>query len=410
LSYILLLLPFSLFFKAFVPDLIVTISVCYYVWLLFLHKFSTIIEFVNPKYFNWKMFYFYFAFLLVIILSSLLSDNVLFSIKSSIFYVRFALFGLFFIYALNKHPNLSRYFCYALLAAFIFLIIDTYTQFILGKDLFLRVSYSASQVTGVFDRPRIGSYLSRLYPLLIGLIFLNFKNTNKNFLLISILFIIIDVLVFITGERTSFFYMLLSSCVIILLINKFKTLRIITLCLSIILIALIVKYSPTVKNRMIDATLQQTGINTGHINIFSPEHESHIKTALNMFLDKPILGHGPNMFRIKCLDPKYATGVMPCNTHPHNFYVQLLAETGILGFSFLFSLFWYVVYLVIRQFHSIIFNKNKRYLTDYQVCLLAGMLIAVWPFTPNGNFFNGTLAIFYTLPFIFFIQSQSKKK
>lgn len=161
---------------------------------------------------------------------------------------------------------------------------------------------------------------------------------------------------------------------------------------------------------MIDATLQQTGINTGHINIFSPAHESHMKTALNMFLDKPILGHGPNMFRIKCLDSKYATGVMPCNTHPHNFYVQLLAETGILGFSFLLGLFCYVVYLVIRQFHSIVFNKNKRYLTDYQVCLLAGMLIAVWPFTPNGNFFNGTLAIFYTLPFIFFIQSKYKKK
>ena len=127
------------------------------------------------------MFYFYFAFLLVINLSSLLSDNVFFSIKSSIFYVRFALFGLFFIYALNKHPNLSRYFCYALLVAFIFLIIDTYTQFITGKDLFLKVSYNAGQVTGVFDRPRIGSYLSRTYPLLIGLIFVNFKNTSSRF-------------------------------------------------------------------------------------------------------------------------------------------------------------------------------------------------------------------------------------
>ena len=40
---------------------------------------------------------------------------------------------------------------------------------------------------------------------------------------------------------------------------------------------------------------------------------------------------------IICKDEKYATGITPCMTHPHNFYIQLLAETGIIGFLFLFS-------------------------------------------------------------------------
>ena len=40
---------------------------------------------------------------------------------------------------------------------------------------------------------------------------------------------------------------------------------------------------------------------------------------------------------IICKDEKYATGINPCMTHPHNFYIQLLAETGIIGFLFLFS-------------------------------------------------------------------------
>ena len=80
-----------------------------------------------------------------------------------------------------------------------------------------------------------------------------------------------------------------------------------------------------------------------------------------------------------------------------NFYLQLLAETGIVGFLFLFSVLIYVSYTAIRQLKSIIF-KRKRPLTDYQVCLLAGILITVWPLTTNGNFFNNWLMIAYSLP------------
>jgi O-antigen ligase len=110
------------------------------------------------------------------------------------------------------------------------------------------------------------------------------------------------------------------------------------------------------------------------------------------------------MFRVMCKDEKYAVGVSSCSTHPHNFYIQLLAETGILGFLFLIGAFIYVLYSALRQFKSIIF-KQKRPLTDYQVCLLAGILITVWPFSPNGNFFNNWLMIIYSLPVGFYLQS-----
>ena len=128
-----------------------------------------------------------------------------------------------------------------------------------------------------------------------------------------------------------------------------------------------------------------------------------------MFKDQPILGHGPKMFRKLCKDKKYAVGKVPCSTHPHNFYIQLLAETGIIGFLFLFGALSYVILISFQQLKSII-CRQKRPLTDYQVCLLAGILISVWPFSPNGNFFNNWLMVVYSLPIGFYLQSIYSKK
>ena len=92
--------------------------------------------------------------------------------------------------------------------------------------------------------------------------------------------------------------------------------------------------------------------------IFTAQHDSLIRTAYKMFEYKPIFGHGPKMFRVICKDEKYATGVSPCMTHPHNFYLQLLAETGIIGFLFLLSALAYFLYTSFRQFKSIILKKK----------------------------------------------------
>ena len=51
------------------------------------------------------------------------------------------------------------------------------------------------------------------------------------------------------------------------------------------------------------------------------------------FLDSPLRGLGVANYRDLCADILAEGSAFRCDNHPHNFYIQLLAETGILGFA-----------------------------------------------------------------------------
>jgi O-antigen ligase len=400
LSLIFSLFPFLLLTGPFLPDLILSLGALGFLFICFKDR--------NFFYFKFKIFYIFLIFCAVCIISSIFADDVLLSLESSLFYFRFGIFACLIWYLIGKNISFLKYFFYCLIVVFCFLILDGYFQFLFGFNIIGNKLIGGFHVTSIFDRPKLGSFLARLFPLLLALMIVLKVRDRYLIFFGGLLFILIDVLIYLTGERTSFIFMMISSLFILLLIDRLKYLRLITLLLSLVLIIGITLVSPTVKKRMVDTTLKQIGVGGERLIIFSPNHDSHIRTAFNMFLDKPVLGHGPKMFRVKCADPKYAVGHTPCSAHPHNFYIQLLAETGILGFLFLFSTFAYVLYCVYRQLKTI-FLKQKRYLSDYQVCLLAGILISVWPFSPNGNFFNNWLAIIYSLPIGFYLNSIYQK-
>jgi hypothetical protein len=179
-------------------------------------------------------------------------------------------------------------------------------------------------------------------------------------------------------------------------------LRLITFSVSFLIVIFLTINDNRLLQRFIKMPIQSMGLGNQENKkyIFTPMHDSHIKTALNMFIENPILGVGPRMFRIKCSDVNYSAGETPCNTHPHNFYIQLAAETGFIGLSFILGFFFYFLYLVIKHTKLLLFNK-KLFLSDYQICLLSGVLITIWPFSPNGNFFNNHLMLFYILTIAF---------
>tara|TARA_Y100000389_G_scaffold157647_1_gene158840 strand:- start:1387 stop:2637 length:1251 start_codon:yes stop_codon:yes gene_type:complete len=394
-------IPF-LIWGPFFPDLIVSVSSLFFLYYLLKNN--------NFYYFKKKPFIIFLVFCIISSLISLEAEDASLSIKSSLFYFRIGVFSCFIWYLIDQDRTILRYFYYALILCFSALVIDGYFQYFIGVNL-SGFKISGTRVSSFFgDELIMGSYLSRLFPLLFAL-FLVKKKQKFEIYFIGFLFILVDILIFMSGERSAFFFLNLSTIFIIILIKEYQKFRLVTFILAIFCIIVLSLNQSKLNERMFKGPAEDMGLikSSKEPVIFSTFHDSLIRTAYKMFKDQPIFGHGPKMFRVLCKDEKYATGISPCMTHPHNFYIQLLAETGILGFLFLFSSLSYVFYTALRQIKSIIFNQ-KRPLTDYQVCLLAGILITLWPFSPNGNFFNNWLMIVYSLPVGFYLQSIYNKK
>jgi O-antigen ligase len=254
----------------------------------------------------------------------------------------------------------------------------------------------------------MGSYLSRLTPLLVGL-FLITKSFNqiKDFFFYTI-FIFVGFVIFLSGERTSFFYYLLLILYINIFLNK-KKIKIFSI-LSLAIIFLLILYKPNTKSRIYTETINQIHNDnkiSKSINFYSVVHEGHYNSAIKIFFDNKIFGIGPKMYRIICREDKYYVNFYSCSTHPHHTYIQLLAETGIVGFSCVFFILTYLFYIITKALIQKYFY-NRFIFKEFQHCMIISFLITLSPFTPSGNFFNNWLNIIYFLPLGFYFYTNNK--
>ncbi len=231
------------------------------------------------------------------------------------------------------------------------------------------------------------------------------------------MFISSEALIFISGDRAPFFFINLSAIFVILFSKNLIKLRLITLLGSIFLIITISFINPTAKERIFDRTISDMNIvkndspEKERTYIFSKAHNDIYISAYKMFLDNKIIGVGVKNFRNICHDQRYYVDEKKmCTSHPHNTYLQILTETGLIGFLFLISTFTYFCIYVFK--HFILRLKGEYYFTDFEICILSAIIIYLWPLVPTGNVFNNWLniALILNLPFLVWSRKSLKTK
>ena len=406
-SWIIILIPALLISGPFFSDLGISI-----VALLFL---INSIKNKLKKYYDNYYFKFFFVFCTILIISSLLSNNTLVSLKNSFFYFRFGIFSLCFWYLLEKNRFLLKYLFISLIICFSTLIVDGYFQYFYGKSLFGYTLYNNYRVSSFFGSELIlGSYLARFFPILFGIfIYLNKSKKSKSLLfLMTLIFILSEGLIFVSGERLALFFMNLSAIYIILMLKEYRIYRLWTYIASLSLIILLLNFVPISKQRFIDQTLYDLTRNTDDkVYIFSKPHNDMYITAYKIFLDNKFFGVGPRQYRNTCgsnSDDKYFVSEYSCDTHPHNTYLELLSETGIFTFSIIIILFILICYISVKHFIFKFIKDKRGLINDLEVCLYSAIIISLWPFSPSGSFFNNWMSIVYYFPVGILLWQRSK--
>ena len=398
-----LLIPVFLITGPFLSDL--SLSLISILFLIYIYRDRNFDVFKN------QFFLIFFSFYIYIVFNSLFQNQNFDSLKISLSYFRFGIFSLAVIYIIKNDNRILKKLYHLFLIIFSILIIDGFNQFLEGKNFLGYPLVNGIRVTSLFnDESILGSYLSRFFPIFFGLLIYFHKELNKfEYFLSCILFIFAEVIIYISGERAAFFFMNLSAVFIIIALKNFRKLRIITLLSSLALIIIVSLIFPITKQRVIYQTLDQMGLTDDKkIVVFSHQHNELYKTAINMFKDNIYIGVGVKNFRNKCNLEKYKTSEFSCSTHPHNSYLQLITELGLVGLIF------GVLVITIFTKHIFLHFKyklnSKNYFNDFEVCLLSSMLITLWPLVPTGNLFNNWLNIIYYYPIGILLWSLDKKK
>lgn len=358
------------------------------------------------KYYFSLPLVFFWMWCVYLIFNSLISSNIYLSLESSLFYFRYGLFVVGIWYILDNNINFKLNFLYILLFVYVILLFDGYLEFFYGSNL-LNHQYDNHRIQSFFgNNLLLGSYLARLLPILFSLFFSEFLKTKKSITFFMVILVLTDLLVFLSGERTSFFIVGMVSVAIILLTSQYRLIRLFTFLFSIFLIFLITMGKDNVRERMINDTIQQTQIFEEKKVIFSDRHQSFYQTSINIFSDNPLFGIGPKLYRIYCQKDEYSSG-NSCSTHPHNTYIQLIAETGVFGILPIIFLFFYVLYIFSKQLYFS-YIKNSKFFDDNLVCLYIALFVSIWPFMPSQNFFGNWISIVYFLPIGFILHEHSK--
>jgi len=361
--------------------------------------------------------YLIFLFFIISIIASLINIKVIgnFIFFKSIFDLRFALFFFVIRNLINSRFINIKFFFISSLICTIFLSLNIFSQHIIGFDAFGHEPFDG-RYNGLFESEAIaGSYIQKFFLVsILSILLLKIKKKTK-FILTIIATNILGLGVLLSLDRMPFIIYLFSIIVLIALLKNFRLKFLISLILIIFIFQFSFNNYQPVKNRYMSLSNEfqlakiknifsfynkkeelSAKINENEDYNLSGDYLKIYVAAYKVFMENFFIGSGVKSFGFECNKLKENNKKnITCSTHPHNIYMEILVNQGIIGILifiiFLFS-------LIKNNYLEELFSKNSSEEKLLIVFFFTILISELLPFRSYGSIFqtvNGSIFWFF---------------
>jgi O-antigen ligase len=308
-----------------------------------------------------------FIFWGICLLSAAMSPNPSYAIGEAFIWIRFPLFAMATAFWLGADKRLL-----------LLMFISTASAILLMCGILaaeLAIEGFKPRLSWPYDDLVPGNYLAKVgLPVIVfsTALFLSLKGA-KSTLSAGFCLLVIG-MTLMTGERINFLIALFAALLAVFVcetswIKRFSYM----ILVSVTPISVLIIF-PSVFDRFVVLFFNQLPLYKG-----SPYYDA-MAPAWLVFEQFPTFGIGPGNFRYLCADFIKPELNYPCHNHPHNFYLQILSETGSLG---LISAVVFIGSIILKCF-------SVRTTNHHALCSAAWVIpfALFWPIRSSADFFG----------------------
>jgi len=221
-----------------------------------------------------------------------------------------------------------------------------------------------------------------------------FANKSKQLskYLIPILFVIFFTAIILSGNRMPLLLFVFSIFLILLLTKQVRKYFLSFVVIFTLIFTIIFNFNSEVKTNFSNLHKQISKIT---IIIFNkdlddqgiPPYFKEFSSFYETWKLNKYIGGGIKTFRYYCHLRKNIdkNSDFVCNMHPHNYYLEILTETGLVGFFIVISVFFIILYISLFKKY---FSSSRLQKNIIVVPFIFLFLMEIFPLRSTGSFFT----------------------